>query len=179
MIRLPAVPALLTLALAAAPLPAQTADYRILGPTCTTGRLDPQAGAVPISIRGLPRVGGFFEILAEGTMGLPNGIRRQVHLLTGTSNTAAFGVPLPFDIATLSPTEPICGLLRTSAEVAVRVPAAADPRALVAVRFDLPNSSALLGLTFYQQVLSTEFSSFGPPFRAIALSALGVGTIGR
>lgn len=164
--------------LCAAPAAAQTANYTFVGTSCTAGRLDPLAGAVPISVSGTPRLGGSFTVITEGSAGLPTGLRRSVYLLTGVSNTSAFGVPLPFDLGALSPGEPICGMLRTSAEAVVRVPSAPTPQTPVSIRFDVPNTTALLGAMLYQQVMSTEFSSFGPPFRSIALSAGGVATIG-
>ena len=41
------------------------------------------------------------------------------------------------------------------------------------LRLVVPNDVSLLGATLYQQVLSVESSSFGPPFTSMALSAAG------
>ena len=157
----------------AMPLSAQAASYSLFGIACSTGRISAQFGPVPLSARGLPRLGTSFEILTEGSARYQWGNTRTVYVLTGASNTTAGGVPLPFDVAALHPGWPYCGLLHTSGEIVVRVPTLADPLAIAPVRFDVPNHSALLGITLYQQVVSMEFAPFGPPFASMALSAAG------
>ena len=154
-------------------MPAQTASYTLFGTSCTTGRISSQLGPVPLAVRGLPRLGSSFEIVTECSARYPWGNTRNVFLLNGLSNTSAGGVPLPFDISLLNPGGPYCGLLHTSSEVVVRVPLLADHLASAVLRFDVPNDAALIGVTLYQQVLSLEFSSFGPPFNSMALSAAG------
>jgi hypothetical protein len=88
------------------------------------------------------------------------------------------GVPLPFDLATLSPGEPICGLLHTSAEVMTLVPRQRSHTTPSTVRVAVPNLAALAGSIVEQQVLTIERTTFGPPFLAMALSGAGRGTIG-
>jgi hypothetical protein len=160
-------------------LNAQSATYRFAGTGCTGGRLSPGIGPVPLSVSGTPRVGGGFDVQTEGSTNYPWGNRRTVFLLTGSSDQSAFGVPLPFDVAALSPGSPFCGLLRTSGEAVVQVPNTSPYTAMATVRFVIPNDPSLLGVAFHQQVLSIERSTFGPPFQALALSASGIGTIGR
>lgn len=169
---------LLLVCVSALPLCAQSASYRFIGAGCTTGRLSPGIGAVPFAVSGVPRLGGSFTVQTEGTANYPWGNRRTVFLLSGASDRSAFGVPLPFDVAGLSPGNPFCGLLRTSGEVVVQVPPASPYTALASVRFAIPNDPSLMGVVVHQQVLSIERSTFGPPFAALALSASGVATIG-
>ena len=157
---------------------AQSASYSLAGTACTTGRLNPAVGPVPFSVRGVPRLGSSFTIVTEGTAGYPWGVRRQVFLITGVSNTMSGGVALPFDISTLNPGQPWCGELRTSPEVTTRVPTVRPYTMPAQVTIAVPNVVSLAGTRFYQQVVSIEFSSFGPPFRAVALSQGGQGTIG-
>jgi hypothetical protein len=167
------------LAVAAGSLAAQTASYTLVGTSCTTGRLTAALGPVPFRAIGTPKLGGSFSIETEGSARYPWGNARQVLLLTGASNQWLGPVPLPFDIALLAPRQPFCGLLRTSADFAVRAPNVVDHTAPTQVVLPVPNVAALLGLSFYQQALSIESSSFGPPFVAWALSAGGHGVFGR
>ena len=102
----------------------------------------------------------------------------MVYLTTGASNTSHNGLPLPFDVSTVLGGQPFCGVLRTSFDVLVRLPPVRDYRTPVQARFAVPNSRALVGARFYQQVMSLEFNTFGPPFRAGTLSAGGAGVIG-
>ena len=169
--------AALTLSLLLPALAAQTASYTFSGTACTTGRLSTQIGAVPMAVQGLPRPGQWFDIVTESSASYPWGNTRTVFVLTGVSNTNLGGLPLPFDLALLRPGSPDCGLLSTSCELVTRAPRA-DYQTQVAVRFDVPNSAALLGLVLYQQVLSIETSTFGPPFSSMALSRLGRGVVG-
>jgi hypothetical protein len=172
MVRVP-FPALFVSLLLPATLPAQGASYTIFGSACTTGRLSAQLGPVPFAVRGLPRLGSWFEIVTESSARYPWGNTRSVFLLTGRSNSNLNGLPLPFDISVLQPGSPYCGLLHTSSEVVTRLPSLGDYLASAVVRFDVPNSTALLGVTLYQQVLSIEGSTFGPPHSSMALSAAG------
>ena len=158
---------------------AQTASYAFSGTGCTGGRLLRTMGPVPLSVRGLPRIGQTFEVLSEGSHSYIWDANRLTFLLTGVSNTSANGFPLPVDISQFFPGEPYCGLLRTSADISVRMPFTNDPLALVSLSISIPNAPALLGVGFYQQVLSWERTTFGPPFRAASLSRGGIGTIGR
>lgn len=164
---------------AAAVAPAQTASYTFVGSSCTGGRLSPTVGPVPLSVRGLPRLGMSFEVVTECSTGYPWGVRRAVTLITGRSNQQLGGLTLPFDISTLFPGQPVCGLLRTSNEVSIPVPLLSHYTTPAVLRIDVPNNAALLGVNFFQQVVSVEASTFGPPFRAIALSRMGHGVIGR
>ena len=94
--------------LAGSTLSAQQASYTLFGTDCTTGRISPGLGPVPIAVTGLPRPGATFSVVTESTAGYPHGTRRQVVLLTGASNTVTpSGLPLPFDITGLQPGEPI------------------------------------------------------------------------
>ena len=161
-----------------APATSQLASYRITGTGCTTGRLTLTIGPVPLSVQGVPRLGSSFTLVTEGTADYPWGRWRQVYLITGVSNTSSGGIRLPFDISTLFPGQPYCGLLRTSPEVVFYVPRVRDYRTPVRITFQVPNVPALAGWRFFQQVMSIERSAFGPPFRALALSAGGEGTIG-
>jgi hypothetical protein len=165
------------LALCLAPA-AQTAAYTIVGSGCSTGRITPFLGPVPFTVQGLPRLGSTFTIATEGSTSYPWGTRRIVVLITGLSNTSAGGAPLPFDISTLFPGQPVCGLLRTSPEIVTRVASVAHFQDPVHISFAVPNDPALAGARFYQQALSRESSTFGPPFGAISLSAGGEATIG-
>lgn len=169
---------LLCCALLAAPALSQAASYTVVGRPCTTGRLSPNLGGVPLTALNLPKLGTTFTIATEGTTAYQNGNRRTVYVLTGASNKSAGGVPLPFDIALLSPNEPFCGLLQTSGEIVSSVPFVYDPTKSASVSFQIPNVPALAGVPFYQQVVSVETTTFGPPFRAMALSALGLGVLG-
>lgn len=157
---------------------AQTAAYAIVGSGCSTGRITQGIGPVPFAVHGVPRFGSTFTISTEGSTSYPWGSRRSVLLITGISNTSAGGASLPFDISTLFPGQPYCGLLRASPEIATRLPSVADYRTPVLIRFNVPNVPAMAGAQFYQQVLSMEFSSFGPPFSALSLSAGGAATVG-
>jgi hypothetical protein len=172
---LPTIVASLALAF---PLAAQQASYTIVGASCTTGRISAQIGPVPLRAIGTPRLGTTFSIETESTASYPWGNRRTVLLLTGVSNTAAGGVPLPFDISVLSPNEPFCGQLRTSLEVIETLPRQTTHATPSQVHFTVPNAPWLLGATFFQQVLSIETTTFGPPFRSWALSAGGQAIIG-
>lgn len=173
------LPLLAGLCLLLAPsLSAQRASYSLFGTDCTTGRLAAGIGPVPIAVRGLPRLGTTFQVVTECTTTYPFGTRRQVFVLTGFSNTSASGVPLPFDVSTLAPGQPFCGMLYTNAEVMTPVPPQRPYTTPSAVDFPVPSSTLLAGLTFYQQVLTIERSTFGPPFFALQLSRGGQGTIG-
>ena len=156
----------------------QSASYRIVGTPCTTGRLTSGVGPVPLSVRGLPRIGTSFTVVTEGSARYPWGSSRAVFLFTGFSNTSAGGLRLPFDVSTLFPGEPFCGLLRTSAELRMPLPLVRDYRQAVGISFTIPNDRTLIGIRFFQQVMSLERSSFGPPFRAGSLSAGGEAVIG-
>lgn len=156
---------------------AQAASYTFFGAACTTGRISP-LGPVPFTVVGTPRLGMSFDVVTECTASYPWGNRRNVLLLTGASNTAIGGVRLPFDLALLSPADPFCGLLRTSSEVVLSVPRQLDYTTPSQLTFQVPNLPALIGANFYQQVLSIELSTFGPPFRAMASSRAGHGVIG-
>ncbi len=159
-------------------LPAQTASYTIVGSSCTTGRISP-IGPVPFNVLGTPQLGATFTVETESSTTYPWGNRRNVVLFTGSSNTSVGGVPLPFDIGTLGSAQvPMCGLLRTSMEVRLPVPLGYY-QTPVRIVFRVPSSASMLGVSFYQQVLSAEFSAFGPPFNAYALSASGHGVVGR
>lgn len=165
--------------LALAPsLTAQAASYTIVGTSCTTGRISAQIGPVPLRNIGLPRLGATFSIETESTASYPWGNRRTVLLLSGVSNTSAGGVPLPFDISVLSPTEPFCGLLRTSMEFIATLPRQSDHTTPSRIDFQVPNTPSMIGVRLFQQVLSIESTTFGPPFRSMALSAGGEARIG-
>ena len=164
--------------LVAAPAFGQVASYTVTGTGCTTGRLTTQIGAVPFVAVGVPRLGTTFQIQTEAGTVYPWGTRRSVFLLTGASNTMVSGVPLPIDISVFSPGQPVCGLLQTSGEIVTRLPRISPYTATFTVDLPVPNLTAFAGVRFYQQVLSLETSSFGPPFSAVALSPLGSGVIG-
>lgn len=167
------------LALASATsLGAQSASYTVTGIACTTGRLTSALGAVPLAANGVPRIGTTLTITTECSASYPWGNRRQVFLLTGTSNSSAGGLPLPFDISSVRPGQTDCGLLQTSGEIVIRVVNEASYTTPAAIALDVPNLASLAGVTFYQQVLSFESTTFGSPFSSIALSALGTGVIG-
>lgn len=171
---------LTAVALLAAPATSQSASYTYSGTGCTSGRLVPGIGEVPLTARNLPRIGRTFVVETEASTSYPMGVRRRTFLLTGTSNTATqSGLALPFDLGTLFPGEPVCGVLRTSDEVVLFLPFDLDYRAHVAVEIPIPNDPRLLGVTFHQQALSVELNTFGPIYRSIALSRAGTGVIGR
>lgn len=159
-------------------LTAQAASYTIVGTSCTTGRISAQIGPVPLRNVGLPRLGTTFSIETESTATYPWGNRRTVLLLTGISNTSAGGVPLPFDISVLSPTEPFCGQLRTSMEFIATLPRQSDHTTPSRIDFQVPNTRSMIGVRLFQQALSIESTTFGPPFRSMALSAGGEAQIG-
>ena len=71
-----------------------------------------------------------------------------------------------------------CGFLYTSGEIVIRVPNVRDFRTPVDISIPVPNSPALLGATFYQQVVTRESTTFGPK-GGIQLSRAGKGVIGR
>ncbi len=169
---------LLSLLALSAAASAQTATFTLSGPACTTGRITPALGAVPFSALNTPRIGTTFQVATESTANYPFGNNRQVYLLTGFSNSSLGGLPLPFDLASLNSSDPICGLLSTSAEVSTPVPLQASFMTPSIVSINIPNSTNLLGLAFYQQVASIETSTFGPPFFSLALSQLGTGVVG-
>ena len=169
--------------LTASTLHAQTASYRYVGSSCTTGRLPSSAPIpVPLVVSGVPRLGTTFQVVTECSFdppsGHPTGYRRLVFLLNGATNTAIGGVPLPFDIATLAPGQPWCGLLRTSMDVVLPVQRLRDTRFSAVISIAVPNTPSLAGMTFYQQVISIETTTLGPPFSAVALSEGGVAVIG-
>lgn len=167
------------LAFALAPsLLAQAASYTIVGTSCTTGRISGHIGPVPLRNIGLPRLGTTFSIETESTASYPWGNRRTVLLLTGISNTSVGGVPLPFDISVLAPTEPFCGQLRTSMEFTATLPRQSDHTTPSRIDFQVPNTPSMIGVRLFQQVLSMESTTFGPPFRSVALSAGGEARIG-
>jgi hypothetical protein len=170
--------ALLLSSLAAAPAAAQFASYGVLGSPCTGGRLDPGAGPVPLIPIGLPQLGSVFEIETESSGRGITGINRRVLLLTGLSDTSFGGIPLPLDLSLLFPTANVCGSLQTSIELQQSVPSTGSSAINARLAFPIPRDPSLRGLLFFQQVLSMESSTFGPPFLGVAVSALGIGVIG-
>ena len=73
------------------------------------------------------------------------------------------------------------GVLFTSAEFVVRTPLSSTSSGwpgMATVSFAIPNSSQLLGATFYQQVLNSGFYQFGWGW-TYRLSRGGVGVIGK
>jgi len=156
----------------------QTASYRFVGTACTTGRLTSSIGPVYFAVSGVPRIGGRFTVITESDTDYPWGPRRMVWLITGISNTTTGGIKLPIDIAPLFPGQPYCGVLRTSVDVLLRAPFSPDYKQRVTMAFNVPNLRSLAGTKFYQQVMSQERSSFGPPFRSLSLSVGGEGTVG-
>lgn len=168
----------LVLLLSATSLYAQSASYTFFGSACTSGhRISPLA-AVPISVSGLPRLGSSFDVITECSARYPWGNSRTVYLVTGLSDTSLGGIPLPFDISVIQPGSPYCGFLLTSMELVMRVPTQGDYLAPAAMRFTIPNNPQLLGVTVFQQVLSFEYSTFGPPFGSMGTSVAGRCTIG-
>ncbi|MBL8898679.1 MAG: hypothetical protein JNM84_13665 [Planctomycetes bacterium] len=164
--------------LAAAPAAAQSANYGLLGSPCTGGRLDPGAGPVPLIPIGLPQLGSVFQIETESSGRGITGIGRQVFLFTGLSDTSFGGIPLPLDLSILFPTANVCGALQTSIELQQSVPSTGNPAINARLSFPIPRDPSLRGLLFFQQVLSLESSTFGPPFLGVAVSALAIGTVG-
>lgn len=167
---------LLTVATAAI---AQSASYTVIGTPCTTGRLLSWVGPVPLSVQGVPRLGTTFTVVTECSASYPPGQRRTTFLLTGASNTSAGGLPLPFDLATLSPPGSTwCGMLGTSIDVMERVAPQPDFTTPGLMPIAVPNLAALAGARFFQQVVSIERDTFGSPRLGVSLSALGQGVIG-
>jgi hypothetical protein len=104
----------------------------------------------------LPKIGTTFKVQ------VPGGLRSLTYALaTGVSNPS-----IRFDV--------LGGYLFTSAELVVGVPT--GPK-LVTISLAIPNSSQLLGVKFYQQVL--EVSKIYLPWTLNTLSRGGVGVIGK
>ncbi len=162
----------------AAAASAQAASYTLFGTNCSTGRIMTVAGATPFAAIGTPRLGTTFYIRTEGTANYPTGVRRIVFLLTGSSNQSAGPLRLPFQIGPGNSRRKACGFLYTSGEVAIRVPHVRDWRNPIDIPIAVPNSTTLLGGVFYQQVVTTESTSFGPQY-GVQLSRAGKGVIGR
>lgn len=155
---------------------AQTASYSYLGDACSGGRIS-QVGPVPFEVIGLPRIGQSFTVVTEGSANYIWGDLRRTYLRTGLSNTNIGNLALPVDLETLLPNVNICGTLYTSGEIPARMPNVFPHTMPVHFEILIPNDQNLLGVTFYQQVLSTELTLFSPQ-TATALSRAGVGTIG-
>lgn len=162
----------------AATASAQRATYGLFGTNCSTGRVMQGIGVTPFAAIGTPRLGTTFRIRTEGSASYPTGVRRIVILLTGASNQTVGGVRLPFAIGPGTARFKACGFLYTSGEIAIRVPSVRDYRTPVEVPIPVPNAPALLGATFYQQVVTREATNFGPS-SGVQLSRAGKGVIGR
>lgn len=169
---------LLTLLFTTTTLTAQAASYSMSGTACSSGRLSPGLGPVPLSVVASPRLGTSLDVVTESSANYPWGNRRIVYLLTGWSNTALGGLVLPLDVATLGLGGPACGLLSTSADLVTRVPSQSSHLLPATVSIPIPNNPALAGLVFFQQVASTEYTTFGGSTFSLQLSASGRGVVG-
>ena len=164
-------PLLLLISLAVgAGLTGQSATYRVVGTSCTQTPFT----SIPFSVSGTPKLGSSFTVITGGSANLPWGNLRRAHMYIGVSNTQLGGLKLPFDISALG--SGFCGILRTSAEIVIPIPRVVDYRVPIRITYQVPNLTSLVGVRFYQQVASRDFSTFGADYTT--LSASGVGTIG-
>jgi hypothetical protein len=165
---------LIALVASSSSLSAQQASYKIVGQGC---RLGSNLGPVPLAVVGLPKLGGKFTLVTECSTRFVTGVWRNTSIWIGLSNQTYGGLKLPFDIKALFPNKRLhCGVLRTSCEAILAVPRYANYKTPAKIDFQVPNSVALLGFKFYQQVVSVEGDTFG--HSALALSAGGEGVIG-
>jgi hypothetical protein len=145
---------------------AQAGSYSFFGTGCGFS-------PVPFGVTGVPSLGQRFVVesgVSDGG-GCADGCVDH-YLLTGDSNLSFRGLPLPFDLMNLG--LPACGLLRVSI-VHVTPTVGVNVRGRGEVVFSIPNDVGLLGVRFYQQVLSTSCGMYGCTWR---FSNGGVGVIG-
>lgn len=124
---------------------AQTASYAFFGSDCQF----PVWLPARLQNLSLPRIGQTLTIETRSASGGPS----NLILLTGLSRTHWNGLTLPFDTRGLSSTNVIfCGTLYVSPDILTVSPIflPGDSRR---VDIPIPNSTALLGARFYQQVV--------------------------
>lgn len=125
------------------------ASYAFFGSDCVSSTWIP----VPLVNRTLPRLGTTLQIETL-TSSMTPGSAHFVYLLTGLSNTAIGGVPLPFDTTRLSqPGVRFCGDLYVSAEFIERMPVSGFVGVPIVINFPIPNQPALIGARIYHQVM--------------------------
>ena len=153
------------------PGPRAQASYTLFGTSCLTVDLTPVSP---------PRLGQNMLLSASSGWYGANNHSGRSFLLTGTSNTTFAGLPLPFDTTVLrDPFVSFCGLLYTSIQVVTDLPggrAYLGPTPIQA-SIPIPNDPALLGASFYQQLLVAAGAG-GSGNSIISLGRGGHGVIG-
>ena len=150
--------------------PRAQASYTVFGSSCLTVDLTPVAP---------PRLGQALQLSVPSGWYGANGGSSSSFLLTGASSTNFAGLPLPFDTSRIRSLEyQFCGFLYTSITVVTPLPGwRAYSRATpVALTMLIPNDPALLGTSFYQQVL--QWYAGGPLAPVLSLGRGGHGVIG-
>ncbi len=150
----------------AMPLAAQAASYTYINqPGQTTG-------PYMLTALNLPRVGTTFKVQVPNawSLGWAHGpfFDQYTYLALGTKNP---NIPIPA----------LGGFLFTSADIVMAPWNQQRLGGTVTVSFQIPNSSQLVGVRFYQQVLavySTRYPSSMPTY-AYTLSRGGYGVIGK
>lgn len=144
-------------------LPAQAASYTYFG----TG----YCSTPSFTVTGLPTLGGTFVVQTEGSYGGFFGVGTS-RIITGFSSQSWGGVSLPYSIPGF-----FCGPLLVSVDFVLPVPTA-SPGTLVSIPFTVPNDAALLGASFYQQVVLISQNCFkmgcGPPYPRFTRGGQGV-----
>jgi len=148
----------------ALPLSAQTASYTYTAPAW--------AYREPLTAANLPKLGTTFKVLVPDGFPSQSQTRTYYLLATGLTNPKV--------------TIPGLGTVLTSAEILTPVPSGTN-KAYLAMSFKIPNSSQLVGLRFYQQVLATQYYKSGGSWcspncwvqSGQYLSRGGIGVIGK
>jgi hypothetical protein len=146
------------------PLSAQAASYTYTAPAW--------AYREPLTAANLPKLGTKFKVLVPDGYPSQSQTRTYYLLATGLTNPKV--------------TIPGLGTVLTSAEILTWVPSGTTSPYLQ-MSFKIPNSSQLVGLRFYQQVLATQYYKSGAHWcepncwtkTGQYLSRGGVGVIGR
>ena len=159
------------LLIGAAALRAQPATYSYFGTECRP---------VIFAVAGTPKLGTTIDIHVEPTYSQRGGGVTSL-LVTGISKTRWGGLKLPFDTRVLGRTpNTFCGHIYTSIDIVVPVPSVPYPPKRVVLKMPIPNARALLGLSFYQQVVMRAYcGSHGcQGYTWTYTSRAGHGTIG-
>jgi hypothetical protein len=152
------------------PVAAQTASYTYFGPA---GRLgcSPVGPVLQHQVVGLPTLGSNFTALVPMSNGGCSYLCNLNFLVTGLSNTQWGGVPLPVSVSPIYP----CGDLLMSIDLITPIPNGTIG-ALHPVVQPIPSHPALVGATFFQQMLSLQYILGG--FSTMAFGRAGQAVIG-